>query len=157
MGSLKYLFFTLWPVIDLYTEMYFPLNRGLNCILLYNYILLNISSLIMSEPLTFMLWISISFQLLAAHAQELEDLERKVGVEQNRQRVALRDRLAARRQRKINAQKSRQDIEKQKEIIEQKKELAQVKAKTVSVLIYTFTHEHVLLVSFSRCMILQWS
>lgn len=72
---------------------------------------------------------------MAAHNQELEDLERKADVEHHRQRAALREKLMARRNRKTNALKKRQQLDKEKEVIEQKKELQQVAAKTVRVLV----------------------
>ena len=53
-------------------------------------------------------------------------------MQQDRQRAALQEKLAARRKRKTTALHARQEIEKEREELEQRKEMAQVHAKTVS-------------------------
>ena len=87
-------------------------------------------------------------QLLAAHQQELDDLEENLGKQQNRQRAALREKMAARRKRKAALLRHRQEIEKQREQVEQRKEMAQVQVKTVGCRFHVFFYERTFFMIF---------
>lgn len=66
-------------------------------------------------------------QLLESHDHEIQLLTDKLEQEHLRQQLAIRDKLAARKKRRVNELKRKQDIEMTKEWLTQKKELDEVK------------------------------
>ena len=79
---------------------------------------------------------NVILQLLKQHQAEIGELEQRLDSERNRQLVALRDKLASRKDRKLKERKRQQEIELQKELLEQKKELEEVRTKQVSCAMY---------------------
>ena len=79
-------------------------------------------------------------QLLAAHEQELEHLADRLDHERQRQQIALREKLAENRKRKMAQLRRKQETELTKEMLEQKSELDEVKSKKVC-LIFKFKSE----------------
>ena len=67
--------------------------------------------------------------MMAKHGQELDDLADKLENEKNRQMLALRAKMADRRQRKLEDLRRRQDVEATREMLEQKKEANELKLK----------------------------
>ena len=68
---------------------------------------------------------------MAAHEQEIQDLSERIDADRNRQQMALRDRLADRRKRKLADLRRRQEMEITKEMLMQKKELDEIRVKQV--------------------------
>ena len=70
-------------------------------------------------------------QLLQQHKAELSGLERRLNNDRSRQVVALREKLAARKERQLQDQKRKQETELQKELHGQHKEIVELKTKQV--------------------------
>lgn len=73
------------------------------------------------------------FQLLESHEHELQLLGEKLDQEHTRQKLAIRDKIAARKKKKLNELKRKQDMEMTKEWLTQKKELDEVKLAKVRI------------------------
>eukprot|EP00058_Branchiostoma_floridae_P012905 XP_002598393.1 hypothetical protein BRAFLDRAFT_128123 [Branchiostoma floridae] len=69
--------------------------------------------------------------LLAAHEQELEDLNDRLDAERSRQQLSLRDKLLARKRNRLQNKQRKQEAEMTKELLEQKKELKEARTKQV--------------------------
>lgn len=67
--------------------------------------------------------------MMAQHEYELENLADKLENEKNRQMLALRAKMADRRQRKLEDLRRRQDVELTREMLEQKKEADELRFK----------------------------
>ena len=66
---------------------------------------------------------------MSQHEHELEDLADRLENEKSRQLLALRDKMATRRQRKLEDLRRKHDVDLTKEMLEQKKELNEVRQK----------------------------
>lgn len=71
-------------------------------------------------------------QLMASHENELHILSDKLEQEHLRQQLSIRDKLAAKKKKRMNELKRQQDIEMTKEWLTQKKELDEIKLAQVS-------------------------
>ncbi|KAI8480901.1 hypothetical protein Bbelb_413740, partial [Branchiostoma belcheri] len=69
--------------------------------------------------------------LLAAHEQELEDLNDRLDAERSRQQLSLRDKLLARKRSRLQNKQRQQEAEMTKELLEQNKELKEARTKQV--------------------------
>ncbi|WAR00886.1 hypothetical protein MAR_025258, partial [Mya arenaria] len=67
--------------------------------------------------------------LMAQHEKELEEVADRLQKEKDRQVLALHERLANRRTRKLEDMRRRHDVDRSKEILEQKRELGEVQLK----------------------------
>lgn len=65
------------------------------------------------------------------HQRELEELEERLDQEKNRQELSLKDKLAARKQKRLDEHRRRQEREMQREMKEMVKEREDVKTKQV--------------------------
>ena len=79
-------------------------------------------------------------QLLIAHKAELEGLEKRLDTEKDRQLLALREKLRAKRDQKLDDQRRRQEFVFQKELLEQRKEMDVIKTKQVCVCAFMYAH-----------------
>ena len=66
---------------------------------------------------------------MSQHEHELEDLAEKLENEKSRQLLALREKMATRRQRKLEDLRRKHDVDLTKEMLEQKKELNEIRQK----------------------------
>ena len=72
-----------------------------------------------------------TFQLLAAHENELELMSEKLDAEKQRQQLSLRERLAEKRKRKMADLRRKQEAELTREMLTQKKELDEIRTTKV--------------------------
>lgn len=70
-------------------------------------------------------------QLLESHEHELQLLADKLEQEHVRQQLSIRDKLAAKKKRRMDELKRKQDIEMTKEWLTQKKEIDEIKLTQV--------------------------
>ena len=73
-------------------------------------------------------------QLLAAHQQEIDQLEERLRNDHERQKNLLRNKMIEKRRRKNEELRRSQEISRQRELIEQKQEIETAQDKAVSVL-----------------------
>lgn len=73
----------------------------------------------------------MSLQLLKQHRAEITELGQRLDNEKNRQLIALRDKLATKKNSKLEEQKRQNELELQKELLEQRKDLDKVRTKQV--------------------------
>ena len=66
------------------------------------------------------------------HQKELEELEHRLDNEKSRQEMALRDKLALRKQKRLDEHRRRKELELQKEMREMDKEMKDVKSRQVN-------------------------
>ena len=80
-----------------------------------------------------------TFQLLAAHENELELMSEKLDAEKQRQQLSLRERLAEKRKRKMADLRRKQEAELTREMLTQKKELDEIRTTKVREDFFTLT------------------
>ena len=74
---------------------------------------------------------TLTAELLAAHAREVQQLEERLSLERDRQEAQVKDKLVSKRLRRQERQRQQQDVELRREQQEQKRELADlVRAQT---------------------------
>ena len=74
---------------------------------------------------------------MARHRQELDDLQDRLESEKSRQMLALRDRMAKNRRRRMEDLRRKQDAELTGEMLDHKQELDEVRLRQVSTFLIT--------------------